>query len=138
MRDMENDNSTAGFIASTLNIARFSMESRAKGEGRPLSFKEEAYLGRAANAINVAFKIMNDFNSIDANIADMVPVFMRLSKFIVEARAQNESRLVTYEEEEMLRFTETAMTGSIDFILGIIMVKHQLTILNNSSLPLAL
>merc|ERR1712198_203677 len=120
MRDMENDNSTAGFIASTLSISRFSMETRAKGEGRPLTFEEEAYLARAGNAINVAFKIMNDFNSLDGNIADMVPIFMRLSKFIVEARAANESRLVTYEEEEFLRFTESAMTGTIDFIQGMI------------------
>lgn len=120
MESINEKDSTSQIINTLMSIARPIMEAKAANEDRGLTFQESQSLTQTENAINAAFTIMDDFNGIDNNIADMVPTFMKLSKFILEARAQNESRLVTYEEEEFLRFTESTMTGALDFIQEII------------------
>jgi len=131
MNDVANDQSIEGIIASNLRIARYVMEARAKAQYRTLSFQEENSLKQVEGAINTSVEIMKDFNNLGNNVAEMVPTFMRLSKFLFESRARDEYRSVSWQEKEQLRNTETTLTSALDFVQGIITGTASEESLNN-------
>lgn len=116
MDDLTKDNSTVGIIASNLRLARFVMEAQARAQQRTLSKEEEISLNQIGGAINTAVEIIQDFNGFGNDLAKMIPTFMRLSRFLYEARASNESRNITPEEVQQLRFTEITLTNALGFI----------------------
>jgi len=131
MNDVANDQSITGLIASNLRIARYAMEARAKSQFRTLSIEEENSLNQVEDAINTSVEIMQDFNKLGSNVVEFVPTFMRLSKFLFEARAKNESRLVSWEEEEQLRYTERTLTSALGFVQEIVSGTASEESLNN-------
>jgi len=120
MEDMTKDNSTTGIIASNIRLAQDIMELQAKAENRHLSWEEQKSLNQVASAIQTGNEIMNDFSGFGSNVAEMVPTFMRLTRFLYDQRALNESRVVSWEEEKELRFTKSTLTNSLGFIQEII------------------
>jgi len=116
MEDMIKDNSTFGIIASNLQLAQFLMESQATYENRRLSWMEENSLRELGDVFYNAVDIMQDFNNLGNNTSDMLPTVMRFTKFLYEARARNESRMVSWKEEEEIRLTEGVLKASLRFI----------------------
>jgi len=120
MEDMIKDNSTVGIIASNLHLAQFLMESQAKYQNRRLSWNEKESLRQLGDVIYDAVDIMQDFNNLGNNPVEMVPISSRLIKFLYEARAMNESRLVSWREEEEIRFTEGVLKAALGLIQNMV------------------